>query len=122
MAGYASVNDSLKISLITCSPGTQVYELFGHTGLRVRDDARDIDVVFHYGVFSFDTPNFIYRFTKGETDYSIGHHVIYAAFSWSVADEAYEKMKELAQKHGVGFYDVSGDDGDIILPDGNLME
>ncbi len=72
VAGYASVNDSLKISLITCSPGTQVYELFGHTGLRVRDDARDIDVVFHYGVFSFDTPNFIYRFTKGETDYSIG--------------------------------------------------
>ena len=36
-------------------------------------------------------------------------------FSWSVADEAYEKMKDLAQKHGVGFYDVSGDDG-IILP------
>ena len=56
------------------------------------------------------------------TDYSIGHHVIYAAFSWSVADEAYEKMKELAHKHGVGFYDVSGDDGDIVLPDGNLMK
>ena len=36
------------------------------------------------------------------TDYSIGHHIIYAAFSWSVAaDEAYEKMKDLAQKHGV---------------------
>ena len=56
------------------------------------------------------------------TDYSIGHNVIYAAFAWSVAEEAYEKMKALAQKHGVGFYDVSSDDGDIILPDGNLME
>lgn len=70
--GYTSVNDSLKISLITCSPGFQVYELFGHTGLRVQDTSRNIDVVFHYGVFSFDTPHFIYRFTKGETDYSIG--------------------------------------------------
>lgn len=70
--GYSSVNDSLKISLITCSPGSQVYELFGHSGLRVQDMSHDIDVVFHYGVFSFETPNFIYRFTKGETDYSIG--------------------------------------------------
>ena len=70
--GYSSVNDSLKISLITCSPGSQVYELFGHTGLRVQDVSRNVDVVFHYGVFSFNTPHFIYRFTKGETDYSIG--------------------------------------------------
>ena len=56
------------------------------------------------------------------TYYSIGHNVIYAAFAWSVAEEAYEKMKALAQKYGVGFFDVSSDDGDIILPDGNLME
>lgn len=56
------------------------------------------------------------------TEYSIGHNVIYAAFAWSVAEEAYEKVKALAQKHGVGFYDVSNDDGDIILPEGNLME
>lgn len=56
------------------------------------------------------------------TDYCIGHNVIYVAFSWSVAEEAYKQMKSLAQKHGVGFYDVSSDDGDIILPDGNLME
>jgi len=56
------------------------------------------------------------------TEYSIGHNVIYAAFAWSVAEKAYEKMKTLAQKHGVGFFDVSSDDGDIILPDGDLIE
>lgn len=55
------------------------------------------------------------------TDYSIGYNVIYAAFSWSVVDEAYEKVRTLAQKHGVGFFDVSGD-GDIILPDGTSIE
>ena len=27
------------------------------------------------------------------TEYSIGHNVIYAAFAWSVAEEAYEKVK-----------------------------
>ena len=56
------------------------------------------------------------------TDNSIGHNVLYAPYAWSVAEEAYEKMKALAQKYGVGFYDVSSDDGDIILPDWNLKE
>ncbi len=55
------------------------------------------------------------------TDYSIGRDVIYAAFSWSVADEAYALMRGLAQKHSVGFFDVSADDGDIILPDGTMI-
>ena len=56
------------------------------------------------------------------TDYSIGREVIYAAFSWSVADEAYELMRSLAKKHKVGFFDVSADDGDIILPDGTMIK
>lgn len=55
------------------------------------------------------------------TDYCIGSSVIYAAFSWDKADEAYKLTKELAAKHGVGFFDVSGD-GDIVLPDGTLLE
>ena len=56
------------------------------------------------------------------TDYCIGREVIYAAFAWSVAEEAYELMCELAQKHNVGFFNVSADDGDIILPDGTKMK
>ena len=30
------------------------------------------DVVFNYGIFDFNTPNFVYRFAKGETDYLLG--------------------------------------------------
>lgn len=57
------------------------------------------------------------------TDYSVGHNVIYAAFSWSLAEQAYEKMKMLAQKHKVGFFDASADDGDILFPtdNGNIL-
>ena len=66
----AEKSDSLRISLLTAAPGGQAYELFGHTGIRVRD--RHNDIVFHYGVFDFNAPHFFYRFTKGETDYSIG--------------------------------------------------
>ncbi|WP_405174336.1 hypothetical protein MHI27_17645 [Paenibacillus sp. FSL H8-0261] len=50
------------------------------------------------------------------TDYSLGTSVIYAAFAYSVADEAYAAMRELAIKHKVGFFDVSSNEGDIIFP------
>ncbi|WP_440116214.1 hypothetical protein [Paenibacillus sp. QZ-Y1] len=50
------------------------------------------------------------------TDYSLGEDLIYAAFAWSVAEDAYSLMRELAKKHQVGFFDVSGLDGEIIRP------
>lgn len=66
-------SDSLRISLLTCSSGPDAYERFGHEGIRIQDlKANDLDVTFHYGVFSFNTPNFVYRFVKGETDYQLG--------------------------------------------------
>ena len=58
-----------KISILTCNPGKDVYSMYGHTAIRVNDPSRNIDIVFNYGVFSFDSPNFMYRFAKGQTDY-----------------------------------------------------
>ncbi|WP_201000929.1 hypothetical protein [Paenibacillus glycanilyticus] len=51
------------------------------------------------------------------TDYSLGSVVIYAAFAYSVADEAYATLRELAVECKVGFFDVSSDEGAIIFPD-----
>ena len=50
------------------------------------------------------------------TDYSIGRSVIYAGFRWSQAESAFEAVDRLAAKHGVGFFDVSGEDGEIRFP------
>ncbi len=61
--------DSAVVSLITCYPGADIYELYGHTMLRVRYHGHDM--VYNYGIFDFDTPNFMYRFVKGETDYKV---------------------------------------------------
>ncbi len=58
-----------KISILTCDPGKDVYSMYGHTAIRVSDAEQNLDVVFNYGVFSFDSPNFMYRFAKGQTDY-----------------------------------------------------
>lgn len=59
--------DSLIVSLLTAGPGSEVYELCGHSALRTR--SAHMDSVWNYGVFDFNKPNFIYRFVKGETDY-----------------------------------------------------
>lgn len=53
------------------------------------------------------------------TDHCIGKHVIYSAFAWSVAEEAYPTMRELAIKHSVGFFDVSAENGEVFFPDGS---
>ncbi len=71
-AQQLSFSDSAKVSLITCSPGEEVYEKFGHTAIRVFDKRNNIDVVFNYGIFDFETSNFYFKFINGETDYQLG--------------------------------------------------
>lgn len=70
-AGIAmqSGQPGLRASLITCAPGPDIYELCGHSALRIRGEG--IDSVWNYGVFDFEEPNFVYRFVKGETDYKL---------------------------------------------------
>ncbi len=65
-----AADTTARISLLTAAPGKEVYQLEGHSGLRMRYDGRD--VVANWGLFDFNSPNFIYRFVKGETDYCVG--------------------------------------------------
>lgn len=60
-----------EFSVLTCSPGDEAYSLYGHTALRYRDSAKGTDIVFNYGCFDFSAPNFLWRFTLGETDYFV---------------------------------------------------
>lgn len=64
--------DSIRISLLTCASGEEIYSLFGHTAIRYENYTRGIDAVFNYGIFNFNAPNFILRFALGETDYQLG--------------------------------------------------
>lgn len=61
--------DSIVVSLLTAWPGPEVYQLCGHSAIRIR--GAEVDSVWNYGVFNFDEPNFVYRFVKGETDYML---------------------------------------------------
>lgn len=67
-----NATDSIRISLLTCEAGEEIYSLFGHTAIRYENYTRGIDAVFNYGIFNFNAPNFIFRFALGETDYQLG--------------------------------------------------
>ena len=69
---WSSPMDSVRISLLTCAPGSEIYALFGHSAIRYENPEKDQDWVFNYGMFSFKEPNFVMRFVKGETDYQLG--------------------------------------------------
>ena len=74
---YAQKSDSmatnnLEASLLTCSPGTEIYQYYGHTALLIKDLDNGQNYVFNYGLFDFNTPNFLWRFLLGECDYLCG--------------------------------------------------
>ena len=59
----------LQISIITCSPGNELYSIFGHTALRIIDSINGSDIIYNYGTFDFNDPNFLIKFTRGKLDY-----------------------------------------------------
>ncbi|NPA38039.1 MAG: DUF4105 domain-containing protein [Chlorobi bacterium] len=65
------LSESARISLITCSPGDELYSIFGHSAIRVFDDSQHINEVYNYGTFDFDTPNFYLKFASGKLDYML---------------------------------------------------
>lgn len=71
-AQESTAGDSLTASLLTCSPGEEMYEYYGHTALLIRDFTKGEDVVFNYGLFNYNAPHFVWRFVRGDTDYQVG--------------------------------------------------
>lgn len=68
--GFA-LSEASEITLLTASPGDELYSVFGHSALRVKDPANQTDLVFNYGTFDFDTPNFYLEFTRGKLMYKL---------------------------------------------------
>jgi len=56
----------IRVSLLTATPGEELYETWGHSALRVTDSVRNKDIVYNYGTFDFDTPNFYLKFIRGK--------------------------------------------------------
>lgn len=103
--------DDVEVSIVNFYPGPDVYELEGHTALRVKSP--DYDVAVSYGTYDFDSPNFIYRFVKGETDYRV------VAYPWQPFADAYIRQGRRIVAHPVAL-DSAQTARFLILVDDNL--
>jgi hypothetical protein len=65
------LSEKAQISVLTCATGIQLFSSFGHTAVRVQDAQLGIDVVYNYGTFDFNKPNFYLNFVKGKLIYSL---------------------------------------------------
>lgn len=84
------ISEQLTVSLITYYPGSMEYELYGHAGIKV-SFADGTGIFYNYGIFDFNSPNFIYRFIKGETDYMV------RGYSTEYMLRGYERRKVVEQ-------------------------
>jgi len=66
------VSERCEISLLTCTPGDELYSCFGHSGIRLKDPDNNLDIVFNYGTFDFTKPYFYLNFCRGILIYSLG--------------------------------------------------
>ena len=64
--------DRYSISILTVTPGKDLVDAFGHSGIRVIDRELNYDVVFNFGIYDFQAPNFYSNFVKGRPTYSLG--------------------------------------------------
>lgn len=64
-------SSGLQISLLTCSPGAELYSVFGHNALRIIDSAAGTDIVYNYGTFDFNDPDFYTKFIRGKLLYFV---------------------------------------------------
>jgi uncharacterized membrane protein len=59
----------MRISLLTCTPGDELYSIFGHSAIRIVDSSSVTDIVYNYGTFNFDDEGFYLKFIRGKLMY-----------------------------------------------------
>jgi len=67
-----SLSPKSEIYIITCSPGEELYQSFGHNAIWIVDSVKRINYVYHYGTFDFSDPDFYVNFVRGKLNYMLG--------------------------------------------------
>ena len=76
-----------RISLVTISPGSELYTTFGHSAIRIVDPLYQMDDIYNYGTFNFDEPGFYVKFVRGQLNYYL------SAYDYRFAEGVYREEK-----------------------------
>ncbi len=92
---FSQLSDKSEISIITIGPGINLYEKFGHTAIRVKDDIKNFDYIYNYGIFDFRQSNFYWNFTKGYMKYQLRRYSFYSTLTMADAERRWLKEQVL---------------------------
>lgn len=76
------LSDDAEASVLTFGPGNSLNDAFGHNAFRIKDKAKGIDIVYGYGQYDFDAPNFYLKFARGKLNYLISRHFYSDIFNY----------------------------------------
>ncbi len=106
-ANAQKLSPKAEISILTVSPGDELYTKFGHSAIRVKDPVLNIDWVFNYGTFDFNTPHFYLKFIKGRLNYMLSVQT-FKGFVWVYSGEnrwVDEQVLDLTQSQKQRIFD-----------------
>lgn len=102
---YALTENS-KISVLTYEPGNELYTIFGHSAIQIKDSTLDIDLIYNFGTFDFSSPFFYIKFLRGELDYFLSIIDFKTFYQYSFFEERtiHEQVLNLDYKERVATY------------------
>lgn len=84
-----------EIGIVTSGPGEALYEKFGHTAIRIKDPVLQLDVIYNYGFFDFNQPNFYLNFVKGFMKYKLVKYPFHYSLQSAKDDKRWMKQQVL---------------------------
>lgn len=96
LAQAPELSSQAKIYVVTCGPYQgELYSAFGHSAIRISDPVNGHDIIYNYGVFDYNQPNFYLNFAKGYLNYQLARAPYQRFISGYIQDNRYVHEQEL---------------------------
>ncbi len=72
-----TLDSTMVVSVLTCTPGSELYSTFGHSAIRIRSviyGSQGYDIIYNYGTFDGYQDGFYMKFARGKLDYSLSRY------------------------------------------------
>lgn len=66
------LSNTAEVSVITVEAGEALNDTWGHSAIRIKDRKLGFDIVYNYGTYDFNTPNFYTKFMQGKLLFDLG--------------------------------------------------
>jgi len=106
-AQYFKLSVYSEVSIITVGPGENLYEVFGHSTVRIKDPVLNFDLAYNYGVFDFSKPGFYSNFAKGKLEYLLARYPFHNFVKSNQQDKRWvkEQVLDLTQEQKQHFFE-----------------